>query len=60
MHLYKHQQMTELADLLTTFQSDDLRYAILMGYTNISLGKAEYAYPFFDKALKIELIINGH
>lgn len=54
MHLYKHQQMTELADLLTTFQSDDLRYAILMGYTNISLGKAEYAYPFFDKALKIE------
>ena len=54
MHLYKHQQMTELADLLTTFQSDDPRYAILMGYTNISLGKAEYAYPFFDKALKIE------
>ena len=46
--------MTELAALLTTFQSDDPRYAILMGYTNISLGKAEYAYPFFDKALKIE------
>lgn len=54
MHLYKHQQMTELADLLTTFLSDDPRYAILMGYTNISLGKAEYAYPFFDKALKTE------
>ena len=53
-HLYKHQQMTELAELLTTFQSADPRYAILMGYTNINMGKAEYAYQFFDYALKAE------
>ena len=53
-HLYKHQQMTELAELLTTFQSADPRYAILMGYTNIHMGKAEYAYQFFDYALKAE------
>ena len=51
-HLYKHQQMTELAELLTTFQSADPRYAILMGYTNIHIGKAEFAYQFFDYALK--------
>lgn len=54
MHLYKHQQMTELAELLTTFQSADTRYAILMGYTNINMGKAEFAYQFFDYALKAE------
>jgi len=53
-HLYKHQQMTELAELLTTFQSADPRYAILMGYTNIHMGKAEFAYQFFDYALKAE------
>ena len=53
-HLYKHQQMTELAELLTTFQSADPRYAILMGYTNINMGKAEFAYQFFDYALKTE------
>ena len=53
-HLYKHQQMTELAELLTTFQSEDPRYAILMGYTNIHIGKAEFAYQFFDYALKAE------
>ena len=53
-HLYKHQQMTELAELLTTFQSADPRYAILMGYTNINMGKAEFAYQFFDYALKAE------
>lgn len=53
-HLYKHQQMTELAELLTTFQSADPRYAILMGYTNIHMGKAEFAYQFFDYALKTE------
>ena len=53
-HLYKHQQMTELAELLTTFQSSDPRYAILMGYTNIHMGKAEFAYQFFDYALKAE------
>ncbi len=53
-HLYKHQQMTELAELLTTFQSVDPRYAILMGYTNINMGKAEFAYQFFDYALKAE------
>ena len=53
-HLYKHQQMTELAELLTTFQSEDPRYAILMGYTNIDMGKAEFAYQFFDYALKAE------
>ena len=53
-HLYKHQQMTELAELLTTFQSVDPRYAILMGYTNIHMGKAEFAYQFFDYALKAE------
>ena len=53
-HLYKHQQMTELAELLTTFQSTDPRYAILMGYTNIHMGKAEFAYQFFDYALKAE------
>ena len=54
LHLYKHQQMTELAELLTTFQSADPRYAILMGYTNIHMGKAEFAYQFFDYALKAE------
>ena len=53
-HLYKHQQMTELVELLTTFQSADPRYAILMGYTNIHMGKAEFAYQFFDYALKAE------
>ena len=53
-HLYKHKQMMELAELLTTFQSDDPRYAILMGYTNIDMGKAEFAYQFFDYALKAE------
>lgn len=53
-HLYKHQQMTELAELLTTFQSADPLYAILMGYTNIHMGKAEFAYQFFDYALKAE------
>ena len=53
-HLYKHRQMTELAELLTTFQSADPRYAILMGYTNINMGKAEFAYQFFDYALKAE------
>ena len=53
-HLYKHQQMTELTELLTTFQSADPRYAILMGYTNIHMGKAEFAYQFFDYALKAE------
>ena len=53
-HLYKHQQMTELAELLTTFQSADPRYAILMGYTNIHMGKAEFAYQFFDYVLKAE------
>ena len=53
-HLYKHQQMTELAELLTTFQSADPRYAILMGYTNIHMGKAEFAYQFFNYALKTE------
>ena len=53
-HLYKHQQMTELTELLTTFQSADPRYAILMGYTNIHMGKAEFAYQFFDYALKTE------
>ena len=53
-HLYKHQQMTELAELLTTFQSADPRYAILMGYTNIHMGKAEFAYQFFDYALEAE------
>ena len=53
-HLYKHQQMTELAELLTTFQSSDPRYVILMGYTNINMGKAEFAYQFFDYALKTE------
>ena len=53
-HLYKHQQMTELAELLTTFQSSDPRYVILMGYTNINMGKAEFAYQFFDYALKAE------
>ena len=53
-HLYKHQQMTELAELLTTFQSADPRYAILMGYMNIHMGKAEFAYQFFDYALKAE------
>lgn len=46
--------MTELAELLTTFQSADPRYAILMGYTNIHMGKAEFAYQFFDYALKAE------
>ena len=54
LHLYKHKQMMELAELLTTFQSDDPRYAILMGYTNIDMGKAEFAYQFFDYALKAE------
>ena len=54
LHLYKHQQMTELAELLTTFQSADPRYAILMGYTNIHMGKAEFAYQFFDYAMKAE------
>ncbi|WP_455063392.1 tetratricopeptide repeat protein [Prevotella fusca] len=54
LHLYKHQQMSELADLLTTFQSNDARYAILMGYTNISIGKPEFAYQFFDHALEVE------
>ena len=53
-HLYKHQQMTELTELLTTFQSSDPRYVILMGYTNIHMGKAEFAYQFFDYALKAE------
>ena len=54
LHLYKHKQMMELAELLTTFQSDDPRYAILMGYTNIDMGKTEFAYQFFDYALKAE------
>ena len=54
LHLYKHKQMMELAELLTTFQSDDPRYAILMGYTNIDMGKVEFAYQFFDYALKAE------
>lgn len=54
LHLYKHKQMMELAELLTTFQSDDPRYAILMGYTNIDMGKAEFTYQFFDYALKAE------
>ena len=39
---------------MTTFQSEDPRYAILMGYTNIDMGKAEFSYQFFDYALKKE------
>lgn len=54
LHLYKHRQFEELAELLTTFQSEDPRYAILMGYTNIDMGKAEFSYQFFDYALKKE------
>ncbi len=54
LHLYKRHRLTELAELLTTFQSDDPRYAILLGYTNIHLGKPEAAYQFFDKALLAE------
>lgn len=54
LHLYKHQQHKELAELLTTFQCDDPQYAILMGYTNINIGKPEFAYQFFDHALNSE------
>ena len=51
MHLYKHQKTMELAELLTTFQSSDPRFSILIGYTNINLGKADAAYKYFDDAL---------
>ena len=51
MHLYKHQKTMELAELLTTFQSSDARFSILIGYTNINLGKADAAYKYFDDAL---------
>ena len=51
MHLYKHQKTMELAELLTTFQSSDPCFSILIGYTNINLGKADAAYKYFDDAL---------
>lgn len=54
LHLYRHHRFTQLAELLTTFQSDDPRYAILLGYTNINIGRPEAAYQFFDKALQHE------
>ena len=54
LHLYKHHQFTRLTELLATFQSSDPRYSILLGYTNIEVGRSETAYHFFDKALKSE------
>ena len=52
LHLYNHHQYRKLIELLSTFYSDDLRYNILVGYTNIHLGRPDTAYEFFSKALE--------
>ena len=52
LHLYNHHQYRKLIELLSTFYSDDPRYNILVGYTNIHLGRPDTAYEFFSKALE--------
>ena len=54
LHLYKRHQYKKLIELLSTFYSDDPRYCILMGYTNIHIGRPDSAYDFFLKALEKE------